>query len=137
MAVIPNVRRQGPVVLLAVLAYGAATIAFGMARNYWIAFLFFAATGASDTVSTVLRQTIRQLDPGPPARRMTSVNMMFFMGGPQLGARGGLVAHWFGAPISIISEASRASSPVIAMAIGAPQLRAYEERPRRAHRSRS
>ena len=45
-----------------------------------------AVTGAADTVSTVLRQTIRQLvTPNHLRGRMTSINMMFFMGGPQLG----------------------------------------------------
>ena len=45
-----------------------------------------AITGAADTVSTVLRQTIRQLvTPNHLRGRMTSINMMFFMGGPQLG----------------------------------------------------
>ena len=43
-------------------------------------------TGAADTVSTVLRQTIRQLvTPDYLRGRTTSINMVFFMGGPQLG----------------------------------------------------
>ena len=36
--------------------------------------------------------------------RMTSVNMVFFMGGPQLGElEAGLVASLFGAPVAIIT----------------------------------
>jgi hypothetical protein len=35
---------------------------------------------------------------------MVGVNMVFFMGGPQLGElEAGLVANWFGAPFSVIS----------------------------------
>ncbi|MFN8460331.1 MAG: hypothetical protein U0X93_00960 [Anaerolineales bacterium] len=44
--------------------------------------------GAADTVSTVIRNTIRQLQTPDHIRgRMTSVNQIFFMGGPP--ARGG------------------------------------------------
>src|SRR3712207_9317008 len=60
-----------------------------------------AVTGAADTVSTVIRQTIRQLiTPDRLRGRMTSVNMIFFMGGPQLGElEAGLVAAAAGAPL--------------------------------------
>ena len=35
---------------------------------------------------------------------MTGVNMVFFMGGPQLGElEAGAVANWFGAPFSVIT----------------------------------
>lgn len=135
LAVLPPIRRQGKVVLGAVLLYGAATVAFGLARHYWLCFFFFAVTGAADTVSTVLRQTIRQLrTPDYLRGRMTSVNMMFFMGGPQLGEmEAGAVAHWFGAPISIISGGVACIVTVFVMAFTAPQLRAYEERPGQVH----
>lgn len=61
--------------------------------------------GAADTVSTVLRNIIRQLETPDRLRgRMTGVNMVFFMGGPQLGElEAGLVAHRWGAPISVIT----------------------------------
>jgi hypothetical protein len=35
---------------------------------------------------------------------MTGINMMFFMGGPQLGElEAGTVANWLGAPFSVVS----------------------------------
>ena len=54
-------------------------------------------TGLADVVSTVIRQTLRQLlTPDALRGRMTSVNMIFFMGGPQLGEmEAGLVASLF------------------------------------------
>ena len=63
-----------------------------------------ALIGASDAVSTVLRQTIRQLvTPNYLRGRMTSINMMFFMGGPQLGElEAGSLAYVVGAPVSVI-----------------------------------
>src|SRR5262249_20714742 len=74
------------VVIAAVLAYGLATVGFGLSRWFPLSLLLLAATGAADTVSTVMRQTIRQLaTPDRLRGRATSINMMFFMGGPQLG----------------------------------------------------
>ena len=58
-----------------------------LAALIWLGGMFFLAlVGASDTVSTILRNTIRQMaTPDHLRGRMTSVNMIFFMGGPQLG----------------------------------------------------
>jgi len=69
----------------------------------WIVML--AIVGAADTVSTILRQTIRQLaTPNNLRGRMTSVNMIFFMGGPQLGElEAGALAALFGAPFSVVT----------------------------------
>ena len=79
--------------------YGLATVAFGVSRNFWLSFVCLALTGATDTVSMVFRNLIRQLETPDHLRgRMTGVNMVFFMGGPQLGElEAGLVANWFGA----------------------------------------
>jgi MFS family permease len=96
--------RPGLAVLLSVVVYGAATIGFGLSRSYWLSLLMLGLTGAADTVSTVIRQTIRQLiTPDRLRGRMTSVNMIFFMGGPQLGElEAGLVAAAAGAPFSVV-----------------------------------
>ena len=97
-------QRPGLAVLASVAVYGAATVAFGLSRTYWFSLLCLAITGAADTVSTVIRQTIRQLiTPDRLRGRMTSVNMIFFMGGPQLGElEAGLVAMAWGAPFSVV-----------------------------------
>src|SRR5204862_1520309 len=98
VALTPSIRKQGPVLLWSVVAYGAATVAFGFSKLFWISWLALAATGAADTVSTILRQTIRQLiTPDHLRGRMTAATMIFFMGGPQLGElEAGLVAAWIG-----------------------------------------
>ena len=97
-------RRPGLAVLVSVAVYGAATVGFGLSRSYWLSLACLAVTGAADTVSTVIRQTIRQLiTPDRLRGRMTSVNMIFFMGGPQLGElEAGLVAAAWGAPFSVV-----------------------------------
>jgi hypothetical protein len=87
-----------------VAIFGLATIGFGASRSFWFSLTMLAVTGAADTVSTVLRQTIRQLTTPDYLRgRMTSINMVFFMGGPQLGeVEAGAVAALIGAPLSVV-----------------------------------
>ncbi|MBX5478254.1 MAG: MFS transporter [Pyrinomonas methylaliphatogenes] len=96
--------RPGALIIISVIVYGAATLLFGLSRNFWFSMLMLALTGAADTVSSVLRQTIRQLvTPDHLRGRMTSVNMIFFMGGPQLGEfEAGVVAEFVGAPASVV-----------------------------------
>jgi MFS family permease len=105
MARFGSFRRQGRLVVCSVAVFGVATAAFGLSTVYWISLLLLAITGAADTVSTVLRQTIRQLvTPNYLRGRMTSINMMFFMGGPQLGElEAGSLAALIGAPLSVVT----------------------------------
>jgi MFS family permease len=100
-----RIYRQGTVLLVSVTVYGLATALFGLSTIFVISYLLFALTGAGDLVSTVIRGTLRQLmTPDHLRGRMTSVNMVFFMGGPQLGElEAGLVASVFGAPIAIFT----------------------------------
>jgi MFS family permease len=104
MARLGTVRKQGQLVVVSVAIYGLATAAFGVSTIFWFSMLMLAVTGVADTVSTVLRQTIRQLvTPNHLRGRMTSINMMFFMGGPQLGElEAGAVAALIGAPLSVV-----------------------------------
>jgi MFS family permease len=104
MARLGTFHRQGRLVVYSVAVFGVATAAFGASNVYWFSLLMLAVTGAADTVSTVLRQTIRQLvTPNYLRGRMTSINMMFFMGGPQLGElEAGVLAGFIGAPLSVV-----------------------------------
>jgi MFS family permease len=105
VALTERIRRYGIVLLWAVGGYGLATVIFGLSRSFRLTLACLAMTGATDTVSTIIRNVIRQLETPDRLRgRMTSVNMLFFMGGPQLGElEAGLVAEWFGAPFSVVS----------------------------------
>jgi MFS family permease len=104
MARLGTLHRQGRLVVASVAVFGVATAGFGVSTVYWVSLLMLAITGAADTVSTVLRQTIRQLvTPNHLRGRMTSINMMFFMGGPQLGElEAGVLAGFIGAPLSVV-----------------------------------
>jgi MFS family permease len=100
-----RIRRQGPIFLLSVVAFGLATVLFGLSSSFGVALVALMLIGASDSVSTIIRNTIRQLQTPDYIRgRMTSVNQLFFMGGPQLGeVEAGVVAQLFGTPAAIIS----------------------------------
>src|SRR4026209_975662 len=78
---------------------------FGFSRTFWITFAALALTGVADTISMVVRNIVRQLETPDRLRgRMIGVNMVFFIGGPQLGElEAGAVANWLGAPFSVIS----------------------------------
>jgi MFS family permease len=105
MSQIPVIRKQGPIFLTAVILFGVATVAFGFANTFILAMLTLILIGAADTVSTIIRNTIRQLQTPDHIRgRMISINQIFFQGGPQLGeVESGLVAAAFGVPFAIIS----------------------------------
>jgi hypothetical protein len=78
-------------------------------------------------VRTVLRNVIRQLaTPDRLRGRMTSVNMVFFMGGPQLGEiEAGLVAHAFSAPLSVVTGGIGCLVATAWIAAKTPALRRY------------
>lgn len=127
VSVMGQIRRQGAVLLIAVGLYGVATALYGASNWFAVSFIFLACLGAADTVSTILRNTIRQLaTPDHLRGRMTSVNMIFFMGGPQLGnLEAGLVAAAWGAPFSVISGGVATVVLVALTAWAIPQLRNY------------
>ena len=102
---IHELRRQGPLFLGSVVIFGLATVIFGLSSSLVLAWGALTVTGAADAVSTIIRNTIRQLQTPDYLRgRMTSVNQIFFQGGPQLGeVEAGVVAQLFGAPFAIIS----------------------------------
>jgi MFS family permease len=124
---IERIDRRGIVLIWAVVAYGAATIVFGLSRSFWLTFLCLAATGAADAVSTVLRNVIRQLGTPDHLRgRMTGINMVFFMGGPQLGElEAGVVAQWLGPRTSVVTGGLGCLAATAWIAARTPALRAY------------
>jgi len=128
MARIGTFRREGRLVVVAVAIFGVATAAFGVSRVFWFSSLMLAATGAADTVSTVLRQTIRQLvTPNHIRGRMTAINMMFFMGGPQLGElEAGALAALIGAPLSVVVGGLGSLICACVAAIKSKSLMGYE-----------
>ncbi len=126
------IERRGPVLIAAVMVYGLATIGFGLSTMFWLTFGCLAATGAADTVSMVYRNLIRQLEtPDGMRGRMMGVNMVFFIGGPQLGElEAGLVANWLGPIVSVVSGGVGCLVATGWVTAVTPQLRRYGESPK-------
>ncbi len=122
-----DIYRQGLVLLSSVALYGLATALFGVSTSFALSYLLFMGVGASDTVSTVIRQTIRQvMTPDRLRGRMTGINQIFFMGGPQLGElEAGLVAAAFGVPFAIVSGGIATIVMTAVIAWRYPRLRRY------------
>ena len=130
LSLLRDIDRRGVVVLVCVVIYGAATAAFGLSRSFPLSLALLAVTGAADSVSTVLRQTARNLvTPDELRGRMTSVNMIFFVGGPQLGeVEAGLVARAIGAPWSVASGGLACALAAVAISFLAPVVRRHRGR---------
>lgn len=122
-----QIRRQGMVFLGAVVAFGFATITFGLVRTFPLAMLALMFIGASDSISTIIRNTIRQIQTPDYIRgRMVGINQIFFMGGPQLGeVEAGAVAQFFGASFAIVSGGVGCLLAVAWIARRWPLLRNY------------
>ena len=126
-----RIERRGPILLWAVAAYGLATVGFGLSRSFWLSFACLALTGVADTVSMVIRSVVRQLETPDRLRgRATGINMVFFMGGPQLGElEAGAVAQWLGATFSVVSGGVGCLLVTAWVAATTPQLRNYRSAP--------
>lgn len=122
-----KIRKQGSLMLWSVIVFGLATIVFGISTSFWITMLSLAVIGGADAVSTILRNTIRQMvTPDTMRGRMVSINQIFFMGGPQLGEiEAGMVAQALGAPMAIITGGLGCILAVIWIARQWPALPKY------------
>lgn len=122
-----DIKHKGAVLLIAVGVYGAATIGFGLSSWFALSIFFLMFVGAGDTVSMILRSTIRQLiTPDYLRGRMTSINMMFAIGGPQLGEiEAGILAALVGAPLAVALGGAATLVLVGVTAWRYPSLRNY------------
>jgi MFS family permease len=124
-----QLRRQGPLLLACVIVYGVATAVFGLSTSFVLSFIMLMFVGGSDAISMIIRGTVRQLmTPDELRGRMTSVNMMFFMGGPQLGElEAGLVAAAFGVPFAVVTGGIATVALTLLIAWKYPTLRRFDQ----------
>jgi MFS family permease len=127
----PKLERRGATLIWAVACYGLATVVFGFSRSFWLTLTCLALSGASDAVSMIIRNLVRQLEtPDAMRGRMVGINMIFFMGGPQLGElEAGLVANWAGAPLSVITGGIGSLVATAVIAGSTPEVRHYRRSP--------
>jgi MFS family permease len=100
-----RLRRQGMLISISIAAFGLATVLFGLSKWFWVTMLALILIGAFDGLSSIIRNTLRQLlTPDEMRGRMMSITQIFLKGGPQLGeVESGLVAQLLGVPFAIIS----------------------------------
>lgn len=129
MAHLGDIRNQGKILLWSVAGYAMGTILFGLSKTFYLSILGLVIIGAGDSISTIIRNTIRQVaTPDSIRGRMTAINMIFFMGGPQLGEfEAGLLAAALGGPISVVVGGVATIVVVGIMAIKIPGLRNYDK----------
>ena len=128
MAHFHKLRHQGVILLSAVVLYGAATALFGFSNWFTLSLLALFLIGAGDSISMIIRNTIRQMvTPDHIRGRMTSINMIFFMGGPQLGEfEAGALAALLGAQTSVVVGGIGTVVAVGITAWAIPKLRRYQ-----------
>lgn len=86
LAIRPAALKPGKWVIGMIGLFGVATAGVGLSPNMAVAVVCLMAVGATDMVSTVMRQTIRQLAvPDAMRGRLSSIGMIFQVSGPQLG----------------------------------------------------
>jgi MFS family permease len=132
----PPMKKAGRNLLLAVAAFGLATIVFGLSRNYLLSLAMLVLTGAFDNVSVVVRHTLVQLlTPDDMRGRVSAVNQVFIGSSNELGGfESGTTAqlfdkvHWAGLPgatWSVVTGGVGTILVVLAVAWKWPQVRQF------------
>ncbi len=120
-------RSQGRALFISVAGIGLGAILFGSSRIFSLSMVALILIGASDAVSSIIRNTLRQLETPDHLRgRMVSINQIFFMGGPQLGElRAGAFGQIWGVPMALISGGIACLATTAYIAGRWPVLRRY------------
>ncbi len=121
----PPFKRAGRALLLAVAAFGLATIVFGVSRNFWLSLAMLALLGAMDNVSVVVRATLLLLRvPDELRGRIAAVNSIFIGTSNELGGfESGLTAALFGPMISVAAGGVGTLIVVALVALIWPEMR--------------
>lgn len=125
---IAQLRRQGLGMVLSIAAYGGLVVLFGFASwSFALGLFFLAASGAAETVSSVLRSTIVLVNTPDAFRgRMSAVYALFGTGGPMLGQlEAGVFANIATAPIAMIGGGLLVILCVGVSAVLVPSMRRF------------
>ena len=124
---IGRVRRQGLALVFAVVCWGLAIAAAGVARQLWLVVGLLAVAGAADLVSAVFRQSMLQVyAPDRMRGRLQGVNVIVVAGGPRLGdLRAGATAAAFGVGFAWVGGGVAAAVLTVLLALAFPALLRY------------
>lgn len=100
----PPLQKAWRNLLLAVLGFGLATLVFALSKSFWLSVVALFFTGACDSISVVIRQTILQVMPPDHLRgRVVAVNSIFISSSNELGAfESGSAARLMGTVPSVL-----------------------------------
>lgn len=123
-----RIRRQGFVVYVSVIGWGAAIVAFGLAHVLWIALIALALAGAADSVSGIFRTAILQTaTPKSMLGRLHGVELAVVASGPSLGdIEAGALAAATSVPFSIVFGGLACIAGVGLMALLMPEFARYD-----------
>ncbi|SMG28239.1 MFS transporter [Paraburkholderia susongensis] len=104
LAHFPLRERPGAAMFGGVIAFGIATIVFGLSHQFLVSLIALMVLGASDTISVVVRLSLVQLrTPDEMLGRVSAVNSLFIGTSNQLGEfESGLTAGWWGAQPAVL-----------------------------------
>lgn len=124
----PPTKHAGRALLSTVVAFGLATIVFGVSRSFPLSFCAYLIAGMADQVSVVMRATAVQLSTPDELRgRVSAINMMFIGASNQLGAaESGFVAHMTSPTFAVVSGGIACLVVVAVVAWRLPELRRYQ-----------
>ena len=131
LVALPMPSHTGRTLLASVAAFGVATVLFGASTSLALSVLAYAAVGAADQVSMVMRQNAIQLaTPDELRGRVTAVNSVFVNASNQLGAvESGIVAAATNAVFAVVSGGLACIGVVTYIAWRLPELRRYRTSP--------
>jgi MFS family permease len=125
-----RVQRQGLAILVSVAVWGLAVAIFGVLdeRSFALALALLAIANAADIVSTIFRGTMLQLIvPDALRGRLNSINLMFVIGGPQLGQfESGAVAALWSPVASVVTGGVACVASVFAIAAWIPEITRFK-----------
>jgi predicted MFS family arabinose efflux permease len=132
---VTRTRRQGLTVIVAVMVWGGAIVAFGFTSILALGLLFLAIAGWADVISAVLRNTIIQLSvPDRLRGRLAAIQIGVVQGGPRLGdLEAGAVGNAFGNEISVVSGGLACIAGAALLAWRMPGFRKVEVSAATAH----
>jgi MFS family permease len=121
-------RWLGRIVIGAVIVWGLAIAAAGVAPTLWTCAALLAVAGAADSVSALCRVVINQaVTPERMRGRMSSVFSLVVTSGPRLGdIESGLAASLVGVTAAVVSGGLLCVLAVGGVMLAFPQLTAYD-----------
>jgi MFS family permease len=122
-------QRRGLGILVSVAVFGLAIALFGLLppTGFIAGLALLAIAQGADTVSSIFRHTILQLETPDALRgRLSAINLVFVAGGPQLGqVESGVVADLWSPEASVVSGGLACVGMVFVAHALAPEVARY------------